>query len=191
MRLLAQAGALVASRCLGRCPVSAASYTPGVIIAAFVISVLALLVAAASGIYARHSALSAREVAEIEVARHRKEREPRFEVEIESVNEGGWHRLWLRLTSDEPLDGIEVTLDAQDGITFTSSQAGVDPNDRSHLHAKVPKRLDHRERAAWRVSLPEQRPRQATLLVSARLGHDSWNVPVHVDVPGDVANSVW
>ena len=97
-------------------------------IAAFVISVLALLVAAGSGIYARRSAIAAKEVAAIEAARHHKERAPTFEAEIESVNDGGWFRLWLRVTSAEPLDGIEVMLDADDGIIFTSGQAGVDTN---------------------------------------------------------------
>ena len=161
------------------------------VVAAFVMSVLAIVVSGVSVVYVRSQAMAATEISDIERSRHLAERTPRFGAEVESMNDGGWFRLWLRLTSDQAMDEVEVTLDQDAGITFTSGQEGVDPADRSHLHAKVPSKLGQRERTAWGVALRKERPRQTTLLVQAQAGRDSWSTSLVVALPSDPANSVW
>jgi hypothetical protein len=159
------------------------------VIAAFVISVLAIVVSGLSVVYVRSQALSAKGLAGIERARHHDERTPRFEAEIEAVS-GGWFRLWLRLTSSEALTSLEVDADESSGITFTSGQQGVDPSGSSPLRATAMTGLVPDAREAWRISLPAKRPEQMRLLVRAQAGDDRWDVPVLVAVPYGVTYSV-
>lgn len=175
-------------------------------IAALAISVVALIVAAASAFYARKQADATKEqanaatrMARNDAERRLEERRPSFAGEIEPMNDGGWHRLWLRSTSKEALSSVDVEIAEGYGVQFTSGQHGVDPAERPPvLHARVedekgrPRPLGPNDRAAWRVQLPDSRPPRIRLNVSAAAGEEAWTaVSVVVDVPPDLLFSVW
>jgi hypothetical protein len=67
--------------------------------AALIVSVLAFAVALVSAGYTRKQATEAGKVRLIEDARRHEERQPELRGWIESVNGGGWHRLWLQLNT--------------------------------------------------------------------------------------------
>jgi len=95
-------------------------------VAAFVVSVFAIVIAVVSVLYTRRQAISLQQVAEIEVERRKAERTPAFEGHIEGVNEGGWYRLVLRLTSAEPLSAVAVEITEGRGVSFgPSDRAGA------------------------------------------------------------------
>ena len=102
---------------------------------AIVVSVLAVLVAGASARYSRQQAEDTRRLARLEAERRREERTPRLVGEIESMNSGGWHRLWLRLESAEPLAHVHAEIIEGRGMSFTSGQHGVEPNGSQPLLA--------------------------------------------------------
>lgn len=175
-------------------------------IAALVISVLALIVAAASAFYAKRQSDSGREqaaaatlTARNDAERRLEERTPSFAGEIEPVNDGRVHHLHLRLTSKEELSAVAVKITEGNGVEFTSSQYGVDPAERPPvLHARAedadgsPLRLTPNDRVTWRVQLPDPRPPKIWLKVRAAAGEDTWPaVVVAVDVPLDPAASTW
>jgi hypothetical protein len=160
-------------------------------VAALVIAVLALIASGLSVAYTKRQADAARDVADIERARHLAERTPRFDARIEAVNDGGWHRLWLRLVSGESLNKVEAEIVGSGGITFSPGQSGVDPEQSAPTLATVQDELASQAETAWMLVLPDTRPARLRLLVHAAAGHDSWDVPVEVEVPPDVAHSVW
>jgi len=86
--------------------------------AAVVLSVLALLVAGASAFYTKRQADAAARTATLDAERRYEERTPTFDAWIEPVNGGGWHRLWLRLTSRQDLSAVQVEITEGEGVEF-------------------------------------------------------------------------
>ncbi len=94
--------------------------------AAVVLSVLALLVAGASAFYTKRQADAAARTATLDAERRYEERTPTFDAWIEPVNGGGWHRLWLRLTSRQDLSAVQVEITEGEGVEFTTGSGDVD-----------------------------------------------------------------
>jgi hypothetical protein len=158
-------------------------------VAALIISILALAVALASTAYTRKQASEAERIRIIEDARRHEERQPVLRGWIESVNGGGWHRLWLQLESSEPLSRLKAEITADVGVLFTPSQTGVDHRGYSN-NAAWDRPLDTGACACWRVELAEDRAERLQLRVTCSRGEDLWTVLVVVDVPYDVARSI-
>ncbi len=159
-------------------------------VAAFVVSVFAIVIAVVSVLYTRRQAISSQQVAEIEVERRKAERTPAFEGHIEGVNEGGWYRLVLRLTSAEPLSAVAVEITEGRGVSFTTGQHGVDQSGASPGNAQHRGHLAPGGTAVWRVAFAEGRVPVMRLHVTARIAGDEWPVLVTVQVPPDIASNV-
>jgi hypothetical protein len=149
-------------------------------VVALIVSVLALLVAGASAWYARSQAHAQAEATGIERDRRQAERRPTFDAEIEDVNDdGGFYRLWLTLTSPEPLDGISVELPPACVFVFASNISGV--RDRRHAESYEGE-INPGRRACWRIELSGDW-KEESLLVEARRGAAKWGQRVTVKVP--------
>lgn len=169
------------------------------VIVAFAISIIAVVVSLFSVFYVKKQADAQASMARVDAARRREERQPTMVAEVEPVNDGQWHRLWLRLTSAEELSSLEVEIADGHGAQFTTGQRGVPLGvDRPVLHAfsadeetgaKTGLKPDHS--AVWALELPEA-PQDFRLRVTAAAGHDHWEwvVPVAVPAP-DQADAVW
>jgi hypothetical protein len=96
-------------------------------IAAFVLSALALIVAGVSAAYARVQGVETRELRRIEDGRRHEERAPKLTGEVEAVNNGDWHRLWLTLETPTSLERLEVHIVEGEGLSFTPGTNGVAP----------------------------------------------------------------
>jgi len=162
----------------------------GMAIAAFAVSVVAVVIAVLSAVYTRQQAISVQRLAKIEVERRKAERTPAFVGHIEEVNEGGWYRLVLRLTSAEPLPGVSVEITEGRGVSFMTGQYGVDQSGASPGSAQWNERLAPDSTAVWRVALAEDRASVVRLNVTARVGGDEWPVAVVVPVPPNIASNV-
>jgi hypothetical protein len=79
-------------------------------VASTVIAVVALVVSVASTVFTGWQAVETRRVRQIEVARRHEKRTPTFRTEVEAINDGQWHRLWIVLTSAGALDSLAVTI---------------------------------------------------------------------------------
>ncbi len=184
-------------RCAARLEGGERHHTWLMALAALILSVLALFMAGASALYTKRQADATTATAALEAERRHEERTPLFDVWIEPVNHGQWHRLWVRLTSGEALSSVEVDITEGEGVEFTTGQHGVEPGARPPvLHAS--KRGDAGqegmapdERAAWRVMLPQNRPAKIRLKISAVQNESKWNVAVAVTVPPDPMNMLW
>ena len=159
-------------------------------VAALAVSLVALVMAALSVVYTRRQTISAQQVAKIDVERRKTERTPTFAGHIEDVNEGGWHRLVLRLTSAESLPGVAVEITEGRGVAFTTGQYGVDQSGASPGKAQHAEALTPDSTAVWRIALAEDRAPVVRLSVTTRIDGDEWTVPVAVTVPPDVASNV-
>src|SRR5690242_12372204 len=92
-----------------------------------VIALVALIVSLVSAGFAGWQAVETRRVRQIERDRRHEERTPQFRLQVESMNDGQWHRLWLVLTSPEALDSLSVTILDPQLLWFPAGQTGVQP----------------------------------------------------------------
>lgn len=166
------------------------SYDEDMAIAALIVSILAMLVAGGSLVYTRRQAVDTSRLAKIESERHHREREPVLYGWIESMNNGGWYRLWLRLDSKEQLSSLRVEIVEGAGVTFPPSQNGVDPSGKRPLAATWSK-LDPVESACWMVELAEERSSQIRLRAETTSDGGEWTVSVPVEVPVDILKTVF
>jgi len=166
-----------------------------VAIAAFVVSLFALIVSSTAVLFTKRQSDAAIRTVALDAERRHQERTPTFDGGIELVNDGKWHRLWLRLTSPEALSSVEVEINEGSGVAFTTGQHGVNPTEPAPvLHIYTADEhgatgLAPDERTAWRVQLSASRSPKVRLMVRSVIGDDLWTVPIPVDVPLDP--SVW
>lgn len=148
---------------------------------ALIVSVLAFLVSAASAAYARRQALAQDEATAIERERRHVERTPTFESRIEDVNSDfRFFRLWVTLSSGEPLDSIAVELPAECSFRFADSVSGVrDPRHAESYQGAI----GPGERVCWRVELRHSAKERESLFIRSTSGTGHWTNRVMVDVP--------
>lgn len=165
-------------------------------LAALVLSVLALLAAGASALYTKRQADAATLIATLDAERRHEERTPTFDAWIEPVNDGTWHRLWLRLTSPQGLSAVEATITEGAGVEFTTGQYGVDPGALPPvLHASTmdetgAKGLAPDERTCWQVRFSQSpKPSEFRIRISAAQNDSTWNVTIPVRTPREP--TVW
>ncbi|MFJ6671729.1 hypothetical protein ACIQMJ_11530 [Actinosynnema sp. NPDC091369] len=153
------------------------------IVAAFVVSVVALLLSLVSIMYTRQQAHAGKQVARIEAERRLEERTPKFTAWVESM--GGWQRLWLRLETSEPLTRLVCTLVEAKGVSFTHSQNGVDPSSPAPIkNASWDKVLEHGESACWSVAFEDNRTDKPTLRIRCYAEDGSeWSVTISFEIP--------
>ncbi len=164
-------------------------------LAALVLSVLALLAAGASAFYTKRQADAAARTATLDAERRYEERTPTFDAWIEPVNDGGWHRLWLRLTSRQGLSAVQVVITEGEGVEFTTGQYGVEPGSRPPVlratkwGAAGAEGMAPDERTAWAVQFSQSRPSEIRLQVTAVQKESTWDVTVPVKTPTEP--NVW
>jgi hypothetical protein len=148
---------------------------------ALIVSVLALLVSTASAAYARRQALAQDEATAIERDRRHNERAPDFETQIEDVNNNfAFFRLWVALTSNEPLDSIAVELPADCSFHFADNVSGVlDPRHAESYQGPI----GPGERVCWRVVLPDTAKEEESFLISSTSGTARWTKRIAVSLP--------
>ena len=132
-------------------------------VAALVISILALAVASVSALFSKRQTSVAERREAVDAGRRHDERTPSFTGDIESVNDGEWYRLWLRLTSTEELAHLQIDITESNGVTFATGQDGVIANGPS-LHAESVGGLVSDQAIAWRGRCQVV---EATVLVSS------------------------
>jgi hypothetical protein len=156
------------------------------VVAALIVSLLALVVAVLSAVFTGIQAKHTRALAEIEASRRHDEQTPVLVAWIEGVNwndttgDAGWYRLCLRLESAEALDRLTAEVIGTDAVSFAPGQVGVDPTAAAHREPLQPG-----EAVCWRVELPERdRPRaMQRLIVRCHRAAATWSVLVEVEVP--------
>jgi hypothetical protein len=89
-----------------------------------VIAFVALIVSLVS---AGWQAVETRRVRQIERDRRQEQRSPQFRRQVESMNDGRWHRLWVVLSSPEALDSLSVKILDTQLLWFPAGQTGVQP----------------------------------------------------------------
>jgi|GEM_PF-5970353 hypothetical protein len=157
------------------------------------VSALALVVSIGSAVYAKRGADETRELRAIESQRRHDERTPRLDAQIETLNEGQWHKLWLILQSAESLDAFKVDILDDPDVWFGDGQTGVEPGvgrTRTANWGALP--IGKRE-AALRVVIGNKAPGEMRLLVTCTIGDDRWPVVCTVDLPStyDLLQSVY
>lgn len=157
-----------------------------------VIAIVALVVSVASAVFAGWQAVEARRVRQIEAERRHEERIPTFRLEVEPVNGGQWHRLWVVLTSAEALDSLAVTILGPHLVWFPSNQKGVEPGPDSKLGSWG--RVDPGVRdVAFRVECEDDDSHTVRLALRGMRGVERWDVQAEVELPAkpyDVLDSI-
>jgi hypothetical protein len=169
-------------------------------LAALVISIVAALGTAAAAIYARQQVHAARgqvkaaeETLAIERARRVDQQRPGFDATITPVNQGGWYRMDLTLSTQWPLTRMDVTIVEGDGVRFGRGQTGVRPADvNDPMKSAEWGALRPGEAVRWKVDLDAERSDSIRLEIICHGEHgEQWLVSVRVDVPYDVTQSVF
>jgi len=176
--------------------------------AAVLIAGLALVVSLGSVVFAKRSVDEARAMRAIESQRRHAERSPSLDGQVEEMNQGQWHRLWLNLKTSEPLDSVRADILDEPDVWFADGQTGVQPGvGRTRTAIWGGLSVGKRE-AAWRIAIGKAAPHSMPLLhdlLHRRLSKSritrvhqtgagpEWPVLLTVDLPStyDVANSVW
>ncbi len=164
-------------------------------LAALVLSVLALLAAGASAFYTKRQAEAVARTVTLDAERRYEERTPTFDAWIDPVYGGGWHRLWLRLTSREGLSAVQLAVTEREGFEFTTGQYGVElgaqpPVLRATKRGKAgAEGMAPDERTAWEVQFSQSRPPEIRLKITAVQEEFTWNVTVPVKTPTEP--TVW
>ncbi|KJE23706.1 hypothetical protein FF36_01891 [Frankia torreyi] len=155
---------------------------------AFIVSIISLLVAVGSAVYAR-------QVARIERERRRDERQPTFSgtIEMEPESVGGWYsHLHLRLESPWPLTRLTASVIEGHGVEFTPDQDSIDPS------SSVPRlRVQHGalrtgDQTDWLVRVLEDRSERICLRVIC--GDDArrqWETTVYVTTPPQLSHPMF
>ncbi|MEU2612669.1 hypothetical protein ABZ570_13985 [Micromonospora sp. NPDC007271] len=152
-------------------------------VAALITSIVAVLVAGTSAAFTFWNA-------RVNAARWRKDRTPRFDADIEDRR--SWYRLRLKLTSAESVSSVTVTLMEGHGVSFTTSQKGVDPMSTLPVRTATHGALQTGEVATWRVDLDEDRANKVTVRIASQGTNrrDRWTQLVELDVPVNVLKTV-
>lgn len=138
-------------------------------VAALVLSVVAIVVSAASVWYTRMSADAATGVRAIEAGRRLAERRPRLSGNVGRI--GSTYRLTVTLESDEPLAAMDVRIPYEaggslQGVSFALNIHGVypvSPGQRAYrgfacdLLSGEPSGLQPRDTAIWKVEVENKR----------------------------------
>jgi hypothetical protein len=115
------------------------------IIASFVLAIVAVLVALASAVYTARQASAAEGVLAIERDRRLEERRPRMSAWISPLGDEDVKRLFVRLESREALARVDVQILPGVGLYFLANQPYVDsPDEYDAKH--------YRAHADWRDS---------------------------------------
>jgi hypothetical protein len=162
-------------------------------LAAVLIAALALVVSLGSVVFAKRSVDEARVMRTIESQRRHAERTPALDAQVDEMNHGQWHCLWLILTTAEPLDSVRADILDEPDVWFADGQTGVQPGvgrTRRAFWGALP--VGKRE-AAWRIAIDKTAPHSIRLLLTCSIGHEEWPIVLTVDLPStyNVANSVW
>ena len=92
--------------------------------------------------------------------------------------------LSLRLHSNHPLENITATIVEGAGISFSTSQEGVDPAATSPVLQATDGPLQPAETAKWRLLLDQRRDRMLHLRVRGTASNgECWDVPVEIEIP--------
>lgn len=154
-----------------------------------IIAIVALIVSVASAVFACWQAVEARRVRQIEGGRRHEERTPTFHVEVERVNGGQWHRLWVILTSGEALDSLAVTILDPQLAWFPSGQAGVEPGPDSK-HASWGHVAPGVRDVAFRVEWEDDDSHLLRLALRSTRAAETWDVHSEVELPAKPYNVV-
>ncbi|MGW7535713.1 hypothetical protein [Amycolatopsis sp. NPDC054798] len=95
-------------------------------VAAFVVSVVALLASGLSALYARRQATAAEQTAKVEAARRHEEERPNIS-DGEIQRPGNWYRLYFRLVHTLPLRKVIAEIVDTKGVSFRQGVNGVPP----------------------------------------------------------------
>jgi hypothetical protein len=122
-----------------------------------------------------------------DVAAHNLGRVPELRAGVDVRRGEPWHEctVWAELVSDEPVDRLEVAL--PDASVLTLDSAG---DEAGSAAAVWPRRLARGDRAAWRASVVGGGGQSVRLFVTCYRGSRPWRVPIDIDLPYDIANSV-
>ncbi|WP_132190159.1 MULTISPECIES: hypothetical protein [Kribbella] len=153
---------------------------------ALAVSFLALVVSLAAAWFAYEQKEAARATLKVESDRLTDERTPSFTAAVVS-HDGGetqWYRLTLTLDTPWALTKVHVKLPENHGISFTSSQKGVEPDASPPILSADGGPLTAGRELTWRIALDEQWSRKALLqvLCSDRDGRH-WTVAVPLTLP--------
>ncbi|MFF4592441.1 hypothetical protein [Amycolatopsis sp. NPDC001319] len=97
-------------------------------VAAFVVSIVALLVAGLSVFYTKQQAAAATKTAQLEAARRHDEEQPALtDGEVQPKNQGGWYRLHFRILHSPALARVEAEIVDTRGVSFRQGVDGVPP----------------------------------------------------------------
>jgi hypothetical protein len=152
-----------------------------------VIAIVALVVSLASAGLVGWQAVEARRVRQIEDGRRHQERTPTFHVEVEPVNGGQWHRLWIILTSAQAVDSLTVTILDPQLAWFSSDQTGVEPGPDSKDASWGPVAPGVRD-VAFRVEWEGDESHLARLSLRSTRGIENWTTQAEVELPAKPYN---
>jgi hypothetical protein len=175
----------------------------------WIAAVVAAGAAVAAAVWAKSSANSADRSARVAEAAERRQRRPRFNAQIEEVNDGGWHRFALQLTGPEALPvPINVEL-LTDQLQFPGGQYSVRPHDGEPVRtAWVPRGIapgqppsptdDDQpagmqvgQTARWRVQRSaDEAPERIDLRITTTCDNEDTVTVISVDIPGTLRYSV-
>lgn len=113
---------------------------------------------------------------------HHDARKPTFRPEVEPVNDGEWHRLWIILTKPEALDSLEVTILEPQIAWFPSGQTGVEPGQRRKV-ASWGKVVPGKRDVAYRIEWSDDKSHLAHLSLRSTRGTESWDTLIEVELP--------
>jgi hypothetical protein len=115
---------------------------------------------AAGAGYGWRQAIEARRGRQVEEARRHSELEPPYDVDLEDMNGGGWHRLAVQLRGTRPVTGLQVTILDGPGASFTPNQWGVEAGKYPIWEARLPDDelpLGPGKTAHWRMEFDLQK----------------------------------
>jgi hypothetical protein len=147
------------------------------------LSSLAILIAAASAVFTKSGRDETRQLRRIEDDRRHDERRPALHAELEDVDGGEWHRLWLVLESSEPLDSVGVEILDKADVSFADDQMGVKLGAGPTTVAAWNGLPVGVKEAAWRVVIGRDAPESIRLRTTPSIGGESWLVLLTVPVP--------
>ena len=156
-------------------------------LAAFVVSVVALLVAGASVAYSRTQAKAGEAMARHDRERRHEERTPRLSAT--SRVDGSWQRIGIALDGPEDLDAL-VLRQLPPRLNEADTGCLVDTADGRRLNEVQlgPVVVGMQVAARYQVNSDANRGTLARFHAVCRLGDDIWTIPVEVEYPN---STVW
>ena len=157
------------------------------------IALISLVVSVASAGFTGWQAIEMRRARRIEEQRRHHERTPEFRAEVEPLNEGAWHRLWIVLTTPEALDSLTVTILEPHSVWFPPEQTGVEPASASK-NASWGLVEPGMRNVAFRIEWEDDNSGLLRLSLRGTRGPEIWNVQEAVELPEkpyDVSQSIY